>query len=392
MRWVSPMRDEEIRAVLAERLFAQRFRLEAAARERIGTRSPVDSLKAAEFSQAVSAAISYGIEAVATADGQPPPLPSILLVRARLAAKDGTSLQALIRRYLVGFAVFGDHLLEQAENDQLAGSVAVRQLLADLANLIDRVITTVGSEYSRAVEGRLRTPSERHADAVARLVDGELLDSGELAYDFAATHLGLIAEGPAARAAADELTADLDTRRLLVEPDAESVWGWLGSRHELDWAAIAERLTQGWPSEVVLALGEPVPSLRGWRLTHRQARAALPVARGTPQGCARYGDVALLAAAHSDHLLRDSLRALYLEPLASRRDSDALRETLRAYLAADRNASSAAALLDVDRRTVTSRIRAAEECFGRPLPSCASDLEVALKLEDFELTGNGIDW
>ncbi len=32
----------------------------------------------------------------------------------------------------------------------MAGSVAVRQLLADLANLIDRVITTVGSEYSRA--------------------------------------------------------------------------------------------------------------------------------------------------------------------------------------------------------------------------------------------------
>ncbi len=118
MRWVSPMRDEEIRAVLAERLFAQRFRARGCGpRAHRQARSPVDSLKAAEFSQAVSAAISYGIEAVATADGQPPPLPSILLVRARLAAKDGTSLQALIRRYLVGFAVFGDHLLEQAEND-----------------------------------------------------------------------------------------------------------------------------------------------------------------------------------------------------------------------------------------------------------------------------------
>ena len=51
------------------------------------------------------------------------------------------------------------------------------------------------------------------------------------------------------------------------------------------------------------------------------------------------------------------------------------RETLRAYFAAERNISSTAAALGVDRRTVTNRIRAIEELFGRPLKDCATELE-----------------
>ncbi len=53
------------------------------------------------------------------------------------------------------------------------------------------------------------------------------------------------------------------------------------------------------------------------------------------------------------------------------------RETLRAYFAADRNISSTAAALGVDRRTVTNRIRAIEDLFGRPLKDFATDLETA---------------
>lgn len=388
------MLPSQIRTVLADRLFAHRFELEAAARERIGVGvgSPVDSLKATEFSQAVSAAIGYGIEAVAAGEEQPPPLPSILLVRARLAARDGVPMQALIRRYLVGFGVFGDYLLEQAELRDVAGSIAVRQLLTDLASLIDRVIATVGSEYARVADGRLRTPSERQADAVARLLDGELLDSAELAYDFGSIHIGLIAEGPDARAAVDRHTADLDIRRLLIESDGTTVWGWLGSRREIDWANVVDDLARDWPTEIVLALGEPAPFLSGWRLSHRQAGAALSVARSTGQAFVRYRDVALLASARRDPLLRDSLRVLYLEPLAERRDGDGLRETMRTYLSTDRNASSAAALLDVERRTVTSRIRAVEDCFGRPLSSYAADLELALRLEEMGSTGNASGW
>ena len=57
------------------------------------------------------------------------------------------------------------------------------------------------------------------------------------------------------------------------------------------------------------------------------------------------------------------------------------RETLRAYFVAERNISSTAAALGVDRRTVTNRIRAIEDLFGRPLKDIAAELETALRLD-----------
>ena len=58
------------------------------------------------------------------------------------------------------------------------------------------------------------------------------------------------------------------------------------------------------------------------------------------------------------------------------------QETLRAYFAAERNISSTAAALGVDRRTVTNRIRAIEGLFGRSLKDFATELEIALQLDD----------
>jgi DNA-binding PucR family transcriptional regulator len=73
---------------------------------------------------------------------------------------------------------------------------------------------------------------------------------------------------------------------------------------------------------------------------------------------------------------------IYLAPLAAERDGGAVaRRTLRAYFAAERNISSTAAALGVDRRTVRNRLRAIEELLGRPLGEAAPDLEVALRLE-----------
>ena len=57
------------------------------------------------------------------------------------------------------------------------------------------------------------------------------------------------------------------------------------------------------------------------------------------------------------------------------------RTTLRAYFAAERNVSSTAVVLGVDRRTVTNRLRAIEELFGRPLKDVAAELETALRLD-----------
>ena len=101
------------------------------------------------------------------------------------------------------------------------------------------------------------------------------------------------------------------------------------------------------------------------------------------QSLVRYADVALLASILQDDLLAISLRQLYLAPLSEERDGgSALRQTLRAYFAAERNVSSAAGALSVSRQTVVNRLHVIEERFERSLNSCAAEVEAALRLED----------
>ncbi|HEY4778047.1 MAG TPA: helix-turn-helix domain-containing protein, partial [Solirubrobacterales bacterium] len=134
---------------------------------------------------------------------------------------------------------------------------------------------------------------------------------------------------------------------------------------------------------VFVTVGEPGEGPSGWRFSHRQAKAALPIAERRGQAVLRYADVALLASILRDDLVATSLHQLYLEPLERARDGGRVgRETLRAYFASGRNISSTAAALGVDRRTVTNRIRAIEDLFGRPLGDFATELETALRLDD----------
>ena len=127
---------------------------------------------------------------------------------------------------------------------------------------------------------------------------------------------------------------------------------------------------------VVFAFGEPAQGLEGWRLTHSQAQAALVVAlrRGGREDVrfTRYADVALLAAALKDQALAGALVEIYLSPLDDLDNrGPLLRRTLRAYLEAERNASSAAAALGVARRTVENRLSTIEEApraLAAPLP------------------------
>jgi DNA-binding PucR family transcriptional regulator len=58
-----------------------------------------------------------------------------------------------------------------------------------------------------------------------------------------------------------------------------------------------------------------------------------------------------------------------------------LRQTLRAYFASGGNTSSAAASLGVTRRTVENRMRVIEDELGKPVSTCAAELELALRLD-----------
>jgi hypothetical protein len=331
---------------------------------------------------AVGAAVTYTIEGLSHGERQGTPIPEPLLAQARRAARAGVGLDTVLRRYVAGHALLGDFLVQEAEGQ--ITSAELKRALRGLAETLDSLLAAVTAAYGLEERRRRRTNEQRRGELVERLLAGEPLDVAELGYELDAHHLGLVACGPTAQARLSSLARSVGARLLALPREEELTWAWLGTREPLDPAEVC-RAAATWIPRAPLAVGEPGRAPSGWRLTHRQASAALPLARSGSGRCVRYADVAVLATVVQDDLLATSLRQLYLEPLKAERDGGAtLRETLRAYFAAEQNLSSAAAALGVDRRTVSNRLRATEAHIGRSVEASASDLQMALRLEELD--------
>lgn len=331
-----------------------------------------------------TAVLGYSIEVIEFGERRAPGVPSSVLASARLAARAGVPLDAILRRYSAGNALCADILVAEAEQVGFSPQ-DLRRLLHRQATLSDRLLKVVSEEHAREAQSRPTTTTEWRREYIKALLSGRQ-PSGEveLDYDLGGSHLGLMAKGDGAPEAVRALAKRLGRRLLIDRLDEEPVWAcWLGGRSPLAPQEALQALGEVPAGSGVIAIGEPGEGIPGWRLSHRQAKAALPLAERRDEPTLRYADVAVLASVLRDDLGVASLRQLYLEPLESTRDGGrAARETLRTYFATQRNISSTAAALGVDRRTVTNRLRAVEELFGRPLGDFATDLETALQLVD----------
>jgi hypothetical protein len=372
------------RAELAIRLAGRRAEIEDAALARardiadpadVGDLSYVESLRAA-----ASEAVDFGLAALGSSQDRLPLVPPALLSQARLAARSGVGLDTVLRRYAAGHALLVDFLVDEVERDRTLAPAELRKLLALGSSALDRLLTAVSEEYGRELECRSSFSRKRRlAERVERLLAGEPVDASDLPYDFSGWHLAIVAQGGGARQQVRALVADLNCLSLLVSRDGGQVWAWLGSRAPLDPAQI---LSSADPSpDMIVAVGEPADDLSGWRLTHRQASAALTVALRGEQRAVRYVDVALMAAALGNDVLLRSLNRLYLDPLAAERDGgEILRRTLSVYFEVGGNVSSVAAALGVSRRTIRNRLERVEQLIGRSCQSAAAELHTALRL------------
>jgi hypothetical protein len=378
---------DEARSVLAARLRDRLPELKAAIATRIfaisDPRKVADPAYLQGLEAALAAAIDHRLAVLELGERHAPPVPTALLAQARLDARDGVPLDTVLRRYFAGNALFGDFLVEEAERAEVP-SPALRRLLAAQATLFDRLLAAISTEHAREAESRPVNFSERRRECVKSLLAGELVDHSELGYDLDTHHLALMARGEGAQEAMRELAKRLDRRLLAVCREEDSIWAcWLGGRSPLSTERALRELETVLPDGLFVTVGEPGEGLSGWRLSHRQAKAAMPIAERRGQAVLSYADVAVLASIVRDDLLAASLRQLYLAPLERARDGGKVaRKTLRAYFAAERNVSSTAAALGVDRRTVSNRIRAIEELLGRTLKASATDLETALRLDE----------
>lgn len=272
----------EGRAVLADRLRARFEELEETALTRIYAVSEpnrsLDPEYVAGLRAAVSAALAYGIAVIETGEGRAPPPPLVLLSQARMAARRGIELEIVLRRYLVGYTLLGDFVGQEAARGDLLDMDEVRQLFRDQSTLIDRLVSTVTAEYRQEERSRPRSQGTRHDERVRDLLAGDLLDTSEFQYDFEAWHVGAVATGPKAVDALRDLARRIDSSTLRSSGGRWITWAWFGRREKMSSGELEHAASIGWPPQVALAIGEPGYELTGWRLTHRQAHAALPLA------------------------------------------------------------------------------------------------------------------
>lgn len=335
---------------------------------------------------AVSAALSCGIAAIDRKDVRSLSIPPELTAQARHAARNEISLETVLRRYFAGYALLCDFILEEARRLSSAPGVELRDVLRTEAALLDRLVVAVTAEYAEEAEGRFpRSTEQRRTQQVKDLLAGELIDTSDLRYSLDAWHLGGIAVHSSRLGAIRDAATALGCSVLIAQPDEVETWFWLGGKRRLSSREVIRVVRRILPPDTSLTVGEPRCGAEGWRETHRQALAAMPVALRSSVKNVRYVDVALVASALRDDVLMRSLQDLYISPLNESRDGGrTFRRTLRAYFESDRTVSSAAALLGVSRRTVANRLQAIEDRLGRPLGSCAAELEAALQLAALE--------
>jgi hypothetical protein len=323
------------------------------------------------------------VELIEQGESWSPRLPSAVAAQIRHLARAGVPLDSVVRGYYATTSLcfeFATTEIEDLPEETLPYLVSIQSKHGDY------LMRTVTAEYEDELALLDRSPSKRRLEErLRRLLGGETVDTSGLDYDFGQWHLGMIAVGADADLVARRLAEQLGCRLLFLPRGTETAWVWLGAAREIPFAELERAMATVAGEDAAFAAGEPRSGIDGWRLSHREAQAALEVMRRRPQRLVRCSDVVLLATALRDDEARRILVDAYLGPIDSRRDGAVLRDTLRSYFASGGNAASAAASLGVDRHTVHRRLRRAEEALGRTLDSCWAEMDVALRVE--ELTG-----
>jgi hypothetical protein len=380
-----PPTEAAIRPVLAAGLRTKRREINDAAGAQVkgilAERQISDPEYADGLRAAISAALDFGLAVIEEGHREIPPIPAPLLAQARLAARNGLELGTVLRRYFAGYSLFDDFVIQEAASAGISAG-ALAPVLRIQRRAFDQLLAAVNEEYTRQRAAWLASSEERLAQRIQRMLDGEFVDTSEIPYDFEGQHLGIVSIGPEARVAIHTLARALDRRALAISKSDGAVWAWLGSGKAQSWTDVEKAICTTWPPDVPVALGELADGKRGWRLTHRQARATFPVALRAADQQVRYAEVALEASLSQDDLLVASLAQLYLAPLADRRDGKKIRQTLCAYLNAHRSVTTTATKLKVGRETVTNRVETYEQLVGQSLDACAGAVRAALRLEE----------
>jgi hypothetical protein len=333
----------------------------------------------AKLRSAVGRGVDFAIETIDVKDSSRVSSPPVLLMHARIAAQTGIRLETELRAYVAASALISDYLVDSAEESDNLGGVALQAIMRTHAILRDRLLADVSDEHVRARNESRHTGTTHLARQVDSLLAGELVEPAGLPYNFSGAHQAVVVDGLCDVQLLQNLGNHANCRFLGVRRTTRRLWGWFGGAGVRN---VETHLREASPpphSTPIVAIGELAEGLAGWRLSHQQALACLPIGMARRERLVRYADVRVLAAAAQDGLLRTSLDERYMTPLSGNGGA-LLRRTLDAYFSANRNVSSTAARLGVTRRAVDYRLKKVEAILRQPLHRISNELELALQL------------
>lgn len=272
--------------------------------------------------------------------------------------------------------------------DDLAGAEPAEPVAAEAQRAVMMFLLAyedaAGAELAAAFQeangrGRRRRRPELSA-TIDDLLAGRVVNGAALPFDLEVGHLAAIAWGAGSRGMVEDLVHFLGFGAT-IEQRRDTVWAWFhGVPAELG-EALARVREYSPPGEAQLALGEPEDGAEGFATSYLQACGAERVGIISGALLTLFVDIGLEAFALDDERLARAFVARELGPLAEDDTRAAtLRETLAAYFSSGNSASAAAATLELHERTVSYRIRAAEQRLGRYVVDCQDELALALRL------------
>jgi AcrR family transcriptional regulator len=102
---------------------------------------------------AVAAVVDYGLTGIEQGEGSSAVAPSAALAQARRAAQARVGLDTVLRRYVAGYAVLEDYVMQEVDHSDLQEQrTVVRHIFETSASLLDRLIPSIISTYTQELE------------------------------------------------------------------------------------------------------------------------------------------------------------------------------------------------------------------------------------------------
>lgn len=344
---------------------------------------------------AIASMFAYGIPAASMQ------APHGAVEFARAMIRRGVELPAILRAYRVGHRALWDAWLDLVSadlaDDPVLFTAVLRETSAVMFDYMDAVCVRLVEECDTERRRWARSAAAARAATARTLLDGTPSDvdaaSRALRYELGRHHLALILWGeltdddaagdPVLEHEATAIAAVLGCPDPLLVPAGRGVlWAWAGSYDVFDPAALEALSERDCDATVRVAAGEPGPGVEGFRRSHAQADRALRVLTLTgarPGVVVRYETVAFLSTLCADPQQARAFAELELGPLSGDGALMAtLRTTLAAYLDTGSSHVRAARRLGVHEKTITTRVRRAEELLGHRVDTRRSELASAL--------------